>query len=69
MFSVIFSTRVEFVLERYIDSYRRSFRETYSDTGIWSESIILERYEEEAKTRKNDILAVISEKLSGDTVI
>ena len=69
MFSVIFSIRVEFAIEHYIDAYRRSFRETYSDTGIWSESIILDRYEEEAKTRKNDIIALISERLSGDKVI
>ncbi len=69
MYSVVFNTRVELIIERYINAYRLKFGELYSDTGIWSESIILDRYEAEAKSRKNDIIATIIAKLSCETVI
>ena len=68
MYKVIFNTKVDYSIDDYITRYRRSFRELYSDTGIWSESIILDRYEEEAKTRKNEIITTIIDRLSGETV-
>lgn len=69
MYSVIFNRKVEYVIENYIDMYRRKFRELYTDTGIWSESVILDRYEEEAKSRKNEIISTIVARLSDETVI
>lgn len=56
-------------VDAYIFLYKDYFRTLYSDTGIFTEQMILERYEQEAVSRYDEIFTLIEEKLSHDRVL
>ncbi|HBB27455.1 TPA: hypothetical protein DCZ36_03090 [Candidatus Gracilibacteria bacterium] len=63
MRKVVYTEKAFLAIEKYIFDYKSYFHTLYSDTGIFSEQLILERYEEEAKTRHREILNCIHESL------
>ena len=69
MRNIVFSEAVVFRVNQYAERYRLYFEETYTDTGIWSEDMIVARYRELALERKNDLQASIIDRLMPDEVI
>lgn len=69
MFSVIYDEKTSFVIRKYIFDYKKYFHDLYSDTGIFTEHLILEKYEEEAKKRHREILDTINDRLIPDIVL
>jgi hypothetical protein len=55
-------------VEKYIRQYRTYFEELYSDTGIFGEKQIVERYIQESYDRREEIFSRIEERLSPDIV-
>lgn len=56
MFKVEFSQDAISQIDRYISLYRESFQGLYSDTGIWSEEVIIQAYIQESKNRRNEMI-------------
>lgn len=69
MRSIIYSDKVILSVDDYIYWYKKYFYSLYSDTGIFSEQLILDRYEEEAKKRHREILDFIRNRLTLDVVL
>jgi len=69
MHKVIFTDRALDVIDRYSLKYREYFEELYSDTGIWSESEIRDYYRRESLQRMNEIIDLITQKLSEESVL
>ncbi len=69
MFSLVYDEKTSFVIRKYIFEYKRYFHDLYSDTGIFTEYLILEKYEEEAKKRHREILDIIDDRLSPDVIL
>ncbi len=68
MRSVIYSDKAILSVDDYIYWYKKYFRALYSDTGIFSEQLILDRYEQEARARHREILKCIHDHLSEEIV-
>lgn len=56
-------------LKSFIRHYEEAFYELYRDTGIWSENLIIQTYEENAKKLYLQILHEIESKLSKKKVL
>lgn len=56
-------------VDSYIFLYKDYFRTLYSDTGIFTEQMILDRYEQEATDRYNEIFSLIEGKLTSEIVL
>jgi hypothetical protein len=56
-------------ISAFIANYEESFFELYSDTGIWSEDIILENVRESAKKLFGDLFDVIENQLASSKVL
>lgn len=56
-------------ISAFIANYEESFFELYSDTGIWSEDIILENVRESAKRLFRDLFDVIENQLAFSKVL
>lgn len=56
-------------LESFIDRYRGAFRELYSDTGLWNESLIIAGYEENAWILYRAIRGSITDHLTRQPVM
>lgn len=69
MRKVIFSDSVLARINQYAENYRAYFEDTWTDTGIWSESIIRNRYCELAYERAESLAKSIADRLSSDIVI
>ncbi len=69
MYSVAFSETAVSNIDAYIYFYKRYFSELYRDTGIFSEALILEKYNSEAKMRHREIFDIISKRLCTDKVL
>lgn len=65
---IIYSEKVEKILEKYIENFNSYYENLYSDSWIWSEEIIIKSYKKEAFDRKDDIINTINKKL-WDTII
>ncbi|OIP51688.1 hypothetical protein AUK10_04515 [Candidatus Gracilibacteria bacterium CG2_30_37_12] len=69
MYKIIYSPKAVAEVDRYILAYRHQFLSLYTDTGIFSELEILERYEKEAIDRYEEIYSLIEERIGdGETV-
>lgn len=68
MHKILMSPSVIESVDRYIFSYKSYFHDLYSDTGIFSEELILEKYEEEAKNRHREIFDRIYDRLTPDVI-
>jgi len=66
MYKIIYSLKAVAEVDRYILAYRHQFRSLYTDTGIFSEIEILERYEKEAIDRYEEIYSLIEERIGND---
>lgn len=69
MLKVVYSQEALDTLASYISSYREYFLEIYSDTGIWSESIIREGFILLSDARHEEIFCAIESRLSQKLVI
>lgn len=69
MRNIVYEETVFLAIEKYIFDYKSYFYSLYSDTGIFSEQLILDRYEEEAKNRHREIIDCIHNNLSRDIVL
>ena len=56
-------------LESFIRHYEEAFYELYRDTGIWSEDLILQTYQESARKLYLQILEKIENKLGKNKVL
>lgn len=56
-------------LKSFIRNYEEAFYELYRDTGIWSEDLIIQTYEENAKKLYLQILQEIESKLGKKKVL
>lgn len=69
MFKVYFSRESSECLARYIIQYREYYESLYKDSGIWSEDQIIGGYVSESRQRKNEIMALITGRLSQETIL
>ncbi len=63
MKEIIFTKNAIKNIEVYIDLYTSYFTEFYSNTGIWSEEIIIEMYSKEGEKRFFEIVDAITQTL------
>ncbi len=56
-------------IDIYISSYLDYYVSLYSDTGIFSEEIIIEQYQKEARERYREIRSRITEYFSPDIIL
>lgn len=68
MRNVVYSDKVILSVDEYIYWYKKYFHNLYNDTGIFSEQMILDRYEEEAKMRHREIFDCMRDRLITDTI-
>ena len=68
MYKVIFSPVSTQSLEMYISRYREYYLTLYGDTGIWSQDQIIHSYILESTKRKEEIIQIIVQKLSQESV-
>ncbi len=69
MFSLIFTEKALRRTNEYADNYREYFVEMYTDTGIWSGSMIVDRYIQNSLDRREEIIQAIIHRLTPDIVI
>ncbi|OIP53056.1 hypothetical protein AUK10_02925 [Candidatus Gracilibacteria bacterium CG2_30_37_12] len=69
MFKVYFSTESSAHLAHYIIQYREYYENLYRDSGIWSEDQIIDGYIAESKQRKNEIMKLITTRLSQEMIL
>ncbi len=69
MYNVEFNEWVIINIDTYIYHYKKYFIDLYSDTGIFSEEIIIQKYIEEAKLRHREIFNIIQKRLHYDSVL
>ncbi len=69
MFLVRFSETAVEEIVTYVDAYRRGYRELFSDTGIWSERVIIEQYELAAQSLFDSLFLSIKQLLSPAKVL
>lgn len=67
--SVKFSAAAAAAVDSYSETYRAHFENAFSDTGIWSERQIVERYSAEATTRGDEIFDAVAQRLTVGRVI
>ncbi len=68
MRKILYEEQSASAIRKYIFDYKKYFRDLYTDTGLFSEDILLEKYEQEARMRHREILDRIEERLSPDIV-
>lgn len=56
-------------LTSFLDAYKKAFVQMFSDSGIWSEEMIIEQYRKSAQDIYSLILGNILLKLSGEKVL
>ncbi len=56
-------------LKSFIRNYEEAFYELYKDTGIWSEDLIIQTYQESARKLYSQILQEIDNKLGKKKVL
>jgi hypothetical protein len=56
-------------LKSFIRNYEEAFYELYKDTGIWSEDLIIQTYQESARNLYLQILQEIENKLGKNQVL
>ena len=56
-------------LKSFIRNYEEAFYELYKDTGVWSEDLIIQIYQESAKKLYSQILQEIENKLGKKQVL
>lgn len=69
MYKVILSEDTIMIIDKYSLKYREYFEELYSDTGIWAENQILDQYRKESLQRRQEIIYLLADKLSKDTIL
>lgn len=65
---VIYSIKAKLVLLEYSEKYKKYYNELFKDSWIWSQNVILEKYNFDAKLRIEEIVDLIEEKLSDDLI-
>jgi hypothetical protein len=55
MWNISLSSESISIVEKYIENYEAYFIDRFSDTGIWSESIMRENYIHEAENLRNNL--------------
>ena len=56
-------------IDEYAFWYQHFYRQMYVDTGLWNENALIESYREQAEARKEEIYALLKNKLSPDSII
>lgn len=69
MYSIIFSEKVIFKIDYFVDSYRDSFLKRFLDTWIYNEDWIRSSYIELSKSFRNNIYYEINNKLKEELVL
>ena len=69
MFEVKLTQRAIVDIEIFLTGYEDSFLQLYSNTGIWSENLIIDLYAQSARELRDNILQTIEKKLSEDNVL
>ena len=69
MIKLRFKSRALSELKSFIRNYEEAFYELYSDTGIWSENLIIQTYQESARKLYLQILQEIENKLGKKKVL
>lgn len=69
MHKVTLSERAIAAIDTYSRKYREYFEELYADSGIWAEDQIIDQYKQESLQRRQEILFLLAEKLSKDTIL
>lgn len=67
--NVLYSDGAIAAVDAYSLAYRSYFSGVFSDTGIWSESQIVEHYFSEAEKRKFEIYSAVRQRISPDPVL
>ncbi|MFZ1019807.1 MAG: hypothetical protein WAN61_02360 [Minisyncoccia bacterium] len=69
MIKLKFKSRALSELKSFIRNYEEAFYELYRDTGIWSEDLIIQTYQESARKLYLQILQEIENKLDKKQVL
>ena len=69
MRSIVLSQTAQDAIVAYVRAYRQYFTDLYTDTGIFSETQILQYYEEQVMIREREIIDLIEKHLSADEVL
>ncbi len=69
MYSVIVTKKVHESIKLFIDSYRNTFLELFSDTGIFDEDLIRQHYIQSSEKFQIGIFNLIEDILSSDIVL
>ena len=69
MHKVFFSEVALGILQAYGEAYFLYYKATFTDTGIWSEDLIVDGYYRESEERKIDIQSKIISRLSQEKVL
>ncbi len=69
MLKLRFRSRALLELKSFVRHYEEAFYELYKDTGIWSEELIIQTYQESAKNLYSQILEEIENKLGRKRVL
>lgn len=68
MHKIIFHKTALTKVDLFIESYRTYHENVYQDSWIWSEDVIIDSYMKESIFRYDEILEIVSNKLSNPVV-
>ncbi len=68
MKKIIFSKKAKNTIQKYIDDYFEYHKKLYSDTGIFTEYMIIENYRKEARLRYENIMLRIVNFLENEII-
>lgn len=68
MYKIIFHKIALTKVDIFIESYRTHHEKVYKDSWIWSEDVIIDSYMKESIFRYDEILEIITRKLSNPVV-
>lgn len=63
------SSKAQFAILAYIAKYRSYYNELYTNTGIFSESDILQQFEKNALERETELFGLIRDRFSQEVVL
>lgn len=69
MFSIVLSEKVIYIIDNFIDSYRKVFFQRFFDTWIFNEDLIRKSYIDLSKEFRNNIYNEINIKLKQELIL
>ena len=69
MFEVKLTQRAIIDIEMFLTGYEDSFLQLYTNTGIWSENLIVDLYTQSARELRDNILSAIEERLGENKIL